>query len=465
MQSAVKQQGSYNISNFTIKRYIVFIVTSILLFIIPFIRIDGKHLFLLSFDKKELHLLFTSFSTQELYLMPFILIFLFLFIFFITTLAGRIWCGWLCPQTIFRVFYRDFLQTKLLGIRKNTANKQKEPKNSIKNFIGAVIWTLLSILIASNFIWYFVPPEDFLQYIQDPSEHMLLIGIVAVMALFLVFDVIFLQEKFCIYVCPYARVQSVMFDNDTVHVIYNEKRGGQIYDNSGNMISNKPKIGDCTGCDACVKICPTHIDIRKGMQLDCINCLECIDACSKTMAKFGKKTLVEWSSKNSVVTDEAIKFTRFRTVGYVVVLCIVLVGLILMSTTKENMLLNINRATELYSVGINENEVEVRNDYVFLFENTDNKGHKYYFSVDNPNIKIQRPKNPINLEKGHKIKVIVRLATTKKLTKDDAKDMIIPIVINAYAVDDEDKIKVKRDTVFIYPKSTTMQNLIDKKRR
>ena len=447
------------VTNYTKKRYIGFFAITILVFLLPFLRINGNHLFLLSFDRKELHLFFTAFSTQELYLMPFLLIFFFLFIFFITTLGGRIWCGWSCPQTIFRTIFRDLIQTKLLGIRKTIANKQTETQKGFKYILSIVIFAVIALIAASNLIWYFVPPEDFFAYIKNPSEHKLLIGIVFGFTAFLIFDIVILKEKFCVYVCPYARVQSTMFDNDTVQVVYDENRGGKIYDDHKNLIANKPESGDCTGCQSCVKICPTHIDIRKGMQLDCINCLECADACSKIMSKLGKKSLINWTSENASVTGNKIKFLRFRTIGYIVVLSIVLIGLGLMSTKKENMLLNINRTTELYSIDIDDEKFSIRNDYTFMFQNTDKKEHRYFFEVNNPDIEIIRPKEPIKIGAGAKRRTVVQLATKTDLGKgqNERKDLIIPIVIKAYAVDDKENIVITRDTIFAYPKQEVIQ--------
>lgn len=439
--------------NFTKKRHLFFIFISILVFIIPWIEIGGNHLFLLSFDHKELHLLFTSFSMQEMFLMPFVLIFFFLFIFFLTTLGGRVWCGWACPQTIFRTFYRDFIQTKILKIRKSIDNKQKPSEKGVKHAIGVILWCLISLIAAANLLWFFIPPLEFLHYISNPVEHSLVFIVWLGFAGFLIFDVLYLQEKFCIFVCPYARVQSVMFDNDTVQVIYDENRGGKIYDENKNLISNKPEIGDCTGCDSCVRICPTHIDIRAGMQLECINCLECSDACSKIMGKLGKKSLINWTSENAVKTGEKIKFFRFRTIGYIVVLCVVLAILGFMTTKKENMLLNINRTTELYSIHFENGETRVQNDYTFMFENTDKKEHNFYFEVDNPAIKIKRPDKAIKYSAGSKRKIIVSLITNETLANDDRKDTIVPIKIKAYAEDDKEKIHIFRDTIFVYPKN------------
>lgn len=445
-------------SNYTKKRYAFFTFMSVFIFIIPWIRINGNHLFLLSFDKKELNLFFTSFSTQELYLMPFVLIFFFLLIFFVTTLGGRIWCGWACPQTIFRVVYRDLIQTKIFGIRQSTANKQKKPQHGIKNLFAIIFFAILVLIGTSNLLWFFVPPEDFFVYLQNPAEHKLLFGIVIGFAAFFIFDTVYLGEKFCIYVCPYARIQSVMFDNDTVQVIYDEKRGGKIYDPvTKAMIANKPENGECIGCEACVRICPTHIDIRKGMQLECINCLECSDACSKVMGKLGKKSLINWTSENAITSGNKINFFRFRTIGYIVVLSVVLGLLLFISTKKEHMLLNINRTTELYNINFDNGNPIIANDYTFMFENTDRKDHKYYFEIDNPDIKIVRPAKEVKFKAGTKRKIIVRLVATKQLVNDERKDTIIPIVIKAFAVDDKENINIERKTIFAYPKNTVIE--------
>ena len=280
------------------KRYFTYIVASFILLIVPFLKINGNQLFLLSFDHKQLHLFGIVFDMQELYLMPFLLILMFLAIFFLTTLAGRIWCGWACPQTIFRVIYRDLLETKILKLRKRRGNKQLDPNmelgiNKIKKIVAICIWSVLSFIVASNLMWYFVPPHDFFSYLQDPLEHKYLMIFLLGFTIFLIFDVVFLKENFCIYMCPYSRVQSVLYDNDTIMTTYDYKRGGEIFNVQGVKLWKKPETlnAECTGCEACVKVCPTHIDIRKGMQLECINCLECADECTKVMGNLGKATL------------------------------------------------------------------------------------------------------------------------------------------------------------------------------
>lgn len=429
------------------RRYIFFACITLFVFVLPFIRVNDAQLFLLSFDKSRVDLFFTKFDMQELYLLPFLFIILFLSIFFLTTLAGRVWCGWSCPQTIFRTIFRDFLQTKILKIRKNIQNKQNEPKGQIlKRALAVGIWCVLALIISANFLWYFVPPLDFFAYLKEPSEHGVLLAFWLVIAVWLVYDVIILKENFCIYVCPYARVQSVMFDNDTIQVIYNQKRGGVIYNGKEKFKKPKEEGALCTGCEACVRICPTHIDIRKGMQLECINCLECSDACAKVMKHFDESSLIEWRSINSIKEQKRVKILRFRTVAYLVILGIVLTAGVLMSGKKESMLLNINRTSELYKI-LDENEVE--NSYVFLVQNTQNKEHAFYFEVDDKNIEISRPNKPFILKAGAKQRVIVTLKSKNENLSD--KDLLKHINIKAYATD-EPAISVQRQSTFIYPK-------------
>ena len=442
------------------QRYWTFVIATIVSLILPWIKINGAHFFLLNFDHKQIHLFFTKFDMQELYVMPFLLIFGFLGVFFMTTLGGRVWCGWLCPQTIFRVIYRDLIQTKLLGIRKSIQNKQKEPQGQMgKRTVGFVIWVILAVLAAVDFIWYFVPPEDFFKYIQNPSEHSVMMTTIAIVAGFLIYDIVKLKEDFCIYVCPYARVQSVMYDEETIQTIYDTERGGHIYseDQETKLVNNlkelkaKESDAECTFCDSCVRVCPTHIDIKRGTQLECINCLECADACTKVMGALGKPSLITWTSLSAVKEHRRPKFLRFRTIAYGVALTAALTGLLIMGSKKEHMLLNINRTTQLYK--IKDNGKRVNNAYIFLFQNTERKDHTYYFEVEgHPEIKISRPTEPFKLRAGKKAKKVVVLYTTKELVKNDKKDTPIPITIKAFATDEPKRVVVERHTTFVYPR-------------
>ena len=448
---------------YRIKRYYAYIIATVVALVVPFIKINGNHIFLLSFDKKQLHLMGIAFDMQELYLMPFLLMLLFLGIFAVTAIGGRAWCGWACPQTIFRVIYRDLIESKLLGLRR-IKNKQKEPnwskpENASKKVVAVILWTMLSLLAAADFMWYFVPPEDFFAYIQNPTEHWFLIGFVLAIAGFLVYDVVWLKEDFCVYVCPYSRVQSVLYDDDTYQAIYSTNRGGNIYNDSKEKIIFKQKDlpeekNECTTCESCVTVCPTHIDIRKGLQLECINCLECVDACTTVMGKLGKESLVQWTSTRDIEKNQPTKFIRKSTIMYTVALVVVIGLLFVMGGKKEYMLLNVNKTTQLYKV--KENNV-VSNNFLLLFQNTDSKTHTYNLEIiGRDDIVIKRFK-PFKLNAGKLRKKVVVLETDKVLVNDNTKDTPVSVKLRAYAVDEPDRVSVIRDAVFIYPRADKLK--------
>ncbi len=450
---------------YSIKRYWAYGLFTLIALGMPWIKIGGNHLFLLSFDHKKFHLAGIAFDMQELLPLVFLLLMLFVGIFAMTAIGGRVWCGWACPQTIFRVVYRDLIETKLLHLRKRIKNKQQEPDmskpaNQVKKVIAILLWSLLAIIAAADFLWFFVPPEEFFQYIQYPADHSIMVGVLIGVALFLVADVVFIKENFCVYICPYSRVQSVLYDDDTIMAVYNPNRGGEIYQGEGNdrhkayakkkeLLVDNP-AAECVTCESCVTVCPTHIDIRKGLQLECINCLECIDACTVVMGSQGKPSLIEWNSEHEVLDGGHTSFKRPKVLAYLSVIAVIIVGLFIAGSTKEHMLLNINKSTRLYKI---MEDKSVENIYTFLFQNTDNKKHQYYFEIEGlDGVTIVKPTKPFSISAGFKKKKVVILATDKVLVKNSKQDTPLPITIKAYAVDDPENIVVFRKSVFVYPR-------------
>jgi len=449
---------------FRIKRYYGYVIATVVALVTPFITIGGNHIFLLSFDKKQLQLMGIAYDMQELLPLVFLLMLLFIGIFAATAIGGRAFCGWACPQTIFRVIYRDLIETKLLGIRKKINNKQKEPdyrKNAGKRTVAILIWSVLALIAAADFIWYFVPPEDFFGYIQNPSEHGIIMGLLFGIAGFLIYDIIFLKEDFCIYVCPYSRVQSVLYDNNTFQAIYDPHRGGDIYDENKEKVVFKQKDladenNECTTCQHCVTVCPTHIDIRKGTQLECINCLECVDACTTVMGKLGKESLVQWTSMNEIHENRETKLLRKITYLYGAVILAIFVMLFVMGGKKENMLLNVNKTTQLYKV---KAENEVTNSYYMLFQNTQSKKHTFKIEIVGEyadKFKIKRFKS-VTINPRKLVKELVILSTKEKLVDDNTKDTPLKVMLKAYAVEDPKNIVVFREMTFFYPRADKLK--------
>lgn len=437
--------------SYTKKRYLVYFISTISIMLIPFITINDNHLLLLSFDKLQFHFLGIVFNVSELYVMPFLLMFLFIGIFAITSMLGRIWCGWLCPQTIFRVIYRDLIESTILDLRK-IKNKQKEidynkGSNKIKKYISLILWAVITLIISCNFMLYFVPPEDFFVYIQEPLNHSFMILFIISIALFLFYDIVFMKENFCVFVCPYSRIQSVLYDNNTKQVTYDFTRGGKVYENGNKSIfkvKDWSNNEECTTCEACVKVCPTHIDIRKGLQVECINCLECSDACASVMGKLGKISLINWGSTNKVINKQNVSLFTKRNVTYFVSLFLCLFLAFYFSLEKEDFLVNVNKTTELYKQ--NEQGI-VSNNYILTIHNTKDETLTFDIKLkDEKNYKIKRFEK-FSLDAGAKTKKILIIETSKDYDKNIAKNSNITIEIFSQ----DNRYKITKNISFVHP--------------
>lgn len=454
-------------------RYVVFVFATLFTLTIPWVTVNGNHFFLLSFVDFKLHLFFITFDMQELYLLPFLLMLLFIGVFGVTVLGGRMFCGWFCPQTIFRAAFRDLIETKIFRLRKSIKNKQKEPDyskpiNKVKRVVILIISVVLAALAAADALWFFIPPEQFFSYAANIVDHPVFMGAWIGITVFLVYDIVFLQENFCVYVCPYSRIQSVLYDDDTIMAIYDTSRGGRIYDDEHNKLVTKqsqlPPDDLCTTCESCVTVCPTHIDIRRGLQLECINCLECVDACTTVMAKFNEPSLVNWSSVREIEKKEGkTRFFRPKIIGYAVVLTAILAILLVMGAEKELMLININKQPRLYNIENAQGKPLVENAYTILIQNTQNEDHQFYIEIlDNDKVKVEQPSHPFLVRPGEKIKKTLILSTTQMLADDDRKDTILELKVRAFAVDAKETISVERDIRFTYPRADILRKKMER---
>ena len=433
------------------KRYLIYFFISLFIIITPFISVNNNHILLLSFDKLQFHFLGTVYSVSELYVMPFLLMFLFIGIFAITSMFGRVWCGWACPQTIFRVIYRDLIESTILDLRR-IKNKQKEidynnKNNQMKKYLSIFLWGIICLIISSNFMLYFIPPEDFFEYIQNPAEHAFMIIFIVSITLFLIYDIVFMKENFCVYICPYSRIQSVLYDNNTKQITYDHTRGGKIYENNVKSIfklKDWKNQEECTSCEACVRVCPTHIDIRKGLQVECINCLECSDACSVVMGKFNKPSLINWGSTNKIINKKNISIFSKKNIMYFVSLFLTIFLAFYFTLEKEDFLVNVNKTTQLYK--IKENNI-ITNNYVLTFHNTQNETLNFDIKLlDEKNYKIKRFDN-FSLDAGKKIKTVLIIETTINYINPVNKISDIDIEFTTF----DKKFKVTKKISFAHP--------------
>lgn len=280
-------------------------------FSIPFIKVNGRPLMLFDFFDGRFILFGKAFWPQDFFILGVIMLAAILFIAIFTVAYGRIFCGWICPQTIFleMLFRRvDFI---VLGSPANHRKWANAPMSAKKIGIFSLrygLYLILSFIIANTFLSYLIGIDELYKIITEPvSLHVAgFVGIVIFTAIF--FSVyVFLREQVCTNICPYGRMQSVLLDKHSIVVAYDYMRG----EPRGKYKKEQGDLGDCIDCFQCVNVCPTGIDIRNGTQLECVNCTACIDACNFMMDKTGRpQGLIRYDSEFNIANEKTFKFTR-----------------------------------------------------------------------------------------------------------------------------------------------------------
>jgi len=310
-----------------------------ILFSGPFIRIDGQPLLLINIIERKFVIFGQIFWPQDFYIFVLIMLAGVLFIVLFTVVFGRLFCGWVCPQTIFMEMVFRKIEYWIEGDFKHQKRLNDGPWNGEKirkKVLKHGIFFLISFIISNTFLAYIIGSEALIEVITDnPMNH--IGGLVSILIFTGVFYWVFswFREQVCIVACPYGRLQSVMLDRNSIVVAYDYIRGeirGKFKKNEDRTQANK---GDCIDCNQCVDVCPTGIDIRNGTQLECVNCTACIDACDHMMESVGlPKGLIRYDSEEGIVNKAAKKFTP-RSIGYSIVLLLImgLVSFLLISRT------------------------------------------------------------------------------------------------------------------------------------
>ena len=266
---------------------------------LPWIPINGFPAVFLDISNQRFHLLGLTLAVQDLWLIFFLVSGLGFTLFFVTALLGRIWCGWTCPYTVFL----DHIFRKIERLIEGDAQARKKldlapssPQKTAKRVLKHSLFLLCSALIAHIFISYFVSLPKLYEYMhENPANNLGSFGVVVFLTLALYFCFGWFREQFCIVMCPYGRIQSALSDDDTMVIGYDAHRG----EPKGKP--SNPDAGDCIDCRRCVQVCPTGIDIRNGLQMECIGCAACIDACDAIMIKLDRpKGLVRYDSHNGL---------------------------------------------------------------------------------------------------------------------------------------------------------------------
>jgi cytochrome c oxidase accessory protein FixG len=290
-------------------------------FVMPWIQIGGMQSILIEIPERRFLLFGHVFWPQDVFYLVFLLLGMAGALFFFTAVAGRVWCGWLCPQTVFMEEIFRKLEEWIEGDHHERRRLDAAPWSVRKarlRLTKHALFLLFSALVSNTFIAYFVGTERLLSWMtRPPLEHWTaFLFMAAILAVFYL-DFAWFREQFCIVLCPYARFQSVLTDAHTIQVGYDTVRG----EPRGRLGTTK---GDCIDCHKCVVVCPTGIDIRDGYQLECIGCARCIDACDSIMERIGKPHGLVRLDSLARLSGERTQILRPRVIVY----SLLLVGLI-----------------------------------------------------------------------------------------------------------------------------------------
>ncbi|WP_306352253.1 cytochrome c oxidase accessory protein CcoG [Flavobacterium sp. '19STA2R22 D10 B1'] len=334
-------------------RYRTYVSYVLLAFLLsaPFIKVQGKQFLMFNVLERRFIIFGFPFWPQDFYLFVISMLIGIVFVTLFTVAFGRIFCGWICPQTVFlemvfrRIeFWIEGDRGSQIRLDKQEWNAEKIRKKGLKWFVFFIV----SFLIANVFLAYLIGSDEVFNLVKEgPTNNgSTLIALLIFTAVFY-FIFAWFREQVCVIACPYGRLQGVLLDTKSIVVAYDYKRGEK---ELGRAKFNKKEDraltgkGDCIDCMQCVHVCPTGIDIRNGTQLDCVNCTACIDECDEIMEKVGLPTgLIRYASEDNITKNEPFKFTP-RLKGYVAVLTIligILIGMLFLRNDVETTVLRL----------------------------------------------------------------------------------------------------------------------------
>lgn len=325
---ALKPEGAYYKWR-SIVSYLYFIV----FFGMPFVKVNGHPFFMINIPKGKYILFGKVFWSQDFFIFGLSMITGILLVALFTAAFGRLFCGWVCPQTNFM----EMMFRKLEFLIEGTGGQQKKLNDSPWNFEKIIrksakhlSFFLLSFVIANFFLSYMVGIDALWDIIKDPvAEHYQGLIFISIFSLIFYGVYAFFREQTCTVVCPYGRLQSVLIDKNSMIVAYDYKRGEPCGKNDGSH-------GDCIDCYLCVKVCPTGIDIRNGLQMECVGCTACIDACDGVMNKLGKPNkLIRYASENAIAKGIPFMLTKRMIFYSSIILLLFTLLTIFISIQKE----------------------------------------------------------------------------------------------------------------------------------
>ena len=370
---------------FTNYRDIVTFILLAIFFITPFLKINGNAVLKINIIDREFFIFGQPFYPQDFFILALGAITSLVFIILFTVIFGRIFCGWICPQTIFMEGVFRKIEFWIEGDRNKQIRLDSQPWNAEKIWKKGLKWSVyvvISLIITHWMFMYIVGVEDTLKIMKGgPVEYPTNFIVMVIFTGLFYFVFAWFREQVCTLVCPYGRLQGVLIDKETINVFYDFKRG----ENRSKWRKGEDRKaagkGDCIDCNQCVVVCPTGIDIRNGQQLECINCTMCIDACDEVMVKTGlPKGLIRYATQDEIEKEQKFKFTN-RMKAYSVVL-LALVGFLgyLLNNRGELEAKFIKPAGSTFFI----KDKKINNTYNYTFLNKTNEDKKVTIKVIKP---------------------------------------------------------------------------------
>ena len=301
---------------------------------IPFVQFHGRPLFMFNIPQARFIIFGKVFWPQDFFILGLTMVTFVFFVILFTAAFGRLFCGWACPQTNFMEMMFRKVEFLILGDAPAQKQLKAAPwtgKKMFKVSLKHIVFFLLAFTIANFFLSYIIGMNALVKIITEPvSEHVA--GLISIFIFSTVFYGVyaFFREQACIVVCPYGRLQSVLLDKNSMIVAYDYKRGEP---RGVHKKTSTENLGDCIDCHQCVRVCPTGIDIRNGVQMECVGCTACIDACDHVMEKIKKpKGLIRYASENSIATGQKLHYTtRMKLYTGLCALALILLSTLLLT--------------------------------------------------------------------------------------------------------------------------------------
>ena len=417
-------------------------------YVTPWLRWDGHQAVLFDLPARKFHIFFITLWPQDFIYLAILLIIAGLSLFFFTALAGRLWCGYACPQTVWTEAFL-WIERKVEGDRMKQKKLDAMPMNARKFRIKATkqfLWLAFAAWTGFTFVGYFTP-------IVELGQRLAMFSLGPWETFWVIFygfatygNAGWMREQVCIYMCPYARFQSAMFDRDTLIVSYLPERGEP---RGSRKRSADPKalgLGDCIDCTMCVQVCPTGIDIRDGLQYQCIACSACIDACDDVMEKMGyDKGLIKYTTQNAI-EGKPSHILRPRIVVYALILLTIMSTVVYSFSQRTSLGLDVIRdRNRLYR---ETSEGLIENVYILKILNMDDAAHEYNLGVHGiPGLQLYKDASRIRVEAGDVMELPVRLQADE--SNLEARSTAITFELSAM---DDPALAVEEEARFLGPR-------------